>query len=175
MSENTQELAENKLLLLYILKKINTPVSNNKFTQIILENNLINYFILQQYIDELLTSSFIEYVNPDNNHKMAITKKGLKVLDLFENMISKDKIQIVNSYLEKQFWNIKKGLSVNANYISENNNNFMVQLNAQKGEKVLINIKLHIGSAEEASKLCKKWKNDYSELYNKIINLLLKK
>ena len=48
MFENTSELAENKLLLLYILKTIDEPISNAQLTDIVLENSLINYFTLQQ-------------------------------------------------------------------------------------------------------------------------------
>ncbi|MCH3962817.1 MAG: DUF4364 family protein [Clostridium sp.] len=175
MSENTLELAENKLLLLYIFKKISIPVSNNKITQIILENNLINYFVLQQYIGELLTSKFIEYVDPDTDHKMEITKKGIKVLDLFENMISADKIQTINEYLEKHIENIKKNISVSADYVVENKNNFMVDLSAVKDGTVLMNIKLCVNSSKEADKLCHKWKSNYSDLYYRIIQLLLEK
>ena len=48
MYENSLELAENKLLMLYILKSIKDPISNAQFTEIILENNFMNYFIFQQ-------------------------------------------------------------------------------------------------------------------------------
>ena len=53
MYENSLELAENKLLMLYILKSIKDPISNAQFTEIILENNFMNYFIFQQYLSEL--------------------------------------------------------------------------------------------------------------------------
>ncbi|WP_446897601.1 DUF4364 family protein [Clostridium sp. LBM24168] len=173
MSENTLELAENKLLLLYIFKKIKVPVSNNKITQIILENNLINYFVLQQYIGELLTSKFIKYIDPDTDHRMCITKKGIKVLDLFENMISSDKIRMIDEYLKKHLENIKKDISVNADYILENKNNFMVNLIAVKNKTTLINIKLCVNSDKEANKLCEKWKSNYPDIYYNIIQLLL--
>ena len=58
MFEYNQELAENKLLLLYIFDKIQLPVSNNLITEIVLENNLFNYFHIQQYLSELVTSDF---------------------------------------------------------------------------------------------------------------------
>ena len=63
MFENSSELAESKLLLLYILKNLKTPISNTQLTEIVLENNLINYFTLQQYISELDSSEFIKYQN----------------------------------------------------------------------------------------------------------------
>ena len=56
MYENSAELAENKLLVLYVIKTLKYPVTNTKLTEIILENNFINYFTLQQYIGELISS-----------------------------------------------------------------------------------------------------------------------
>ena len=59
--ESSLELAENKLLLLYILKTLRQPISNTQLTEIVLENSFINYFTLQQYVNELEEAQFIEY------------------------------------------------------------------------------------------------------------------
>ena len=59
MYENSSELAENKLLVLYVIKSLKQPISNTQLTEIILENNFINYFTLQQYISELEYSIFV--------------------------------------------------------------------------------------------------------------------
>jgi hypothetical protein len=68
MFKDMSELAENKLLLLYIFCEIGMPVSNSHITQIILENNLINYFSLQQYLSELIDSGFINIKKHDKQH-----------------------------------------------------------------------------------------------------------
>ena len=128
MFENTLELAENKLLLLYIFKKTKFPISNNQITDIILENDLINYFTLQQYLNELLSSNFIKQIDSENNHKFIITKKGIKVLSLFGNRISKNKIDISDNYIDKRFHDIESKISINANYTTKNKNSFMVNL-----------------------------------------------
>ena len=39
MNDNTLELAENKLLLLHIIKSIKYPISNTQLTDIVLENS----------------------------------------------------------------------------------------------------------------------------------------
>lgn len=173
MFEDTLELAENKLLLLYIFKKIKLPVSNNHITQIILENNFINYFTLQQYLAELLSSNFIKHADDSTNHRFTITEKGIKVLSLFENRISKDKIDTIDNYLKKQMEAIKKEITVNADYTIENKNNFIVSLRATENDSILIDVKLNVGSNKQARDLCQKWKDNSSELYNKIINLLI--
>ncbi|WDC83543.1 DUF4364 family protein [Caloramator sp. mosi_1] len=62
------DLAINKLIILYILNKLNKPTSNSQLTQIILENNLINYFTLQQYISELINTGFINTITDNKNN-----------------------------------------------------------------------------------------------------------
>jgi len=55
---SNKELAENKLILLYIIDKVNIPISNLQITKIILENKFMNYFMLQQLLNELCTSNW---------------------------------------------------------------------------------------------------------------------
>lgn len=173
MFEDTVELAENKLLLLYVLNKIKLPISNNHITQIILENNFINYFTLQQYLTELVSSSFIKDIDDSGNHRFMITEKGAKVLSLFENRISNSKIDTIDNYLKNHIENIKKEVAVTANYTIENKDNYIVNLKALENDSILIDIKINVGSNKQAKDLCQKWKSNSSELYNKIINLLI--
>lgn len=175
MFEDTLELAENKLLLLFIFNKLKFPVSNNQITQIILENNFINYFTLQQYLTDLLSSNFLKYTNETDKHRLVITEKGTRVLSLFKNRISENKIEAIDNYLNQKINNIKKEVAVTADYTIENNNNFIVNLKALENDSTLIDIKLNVGSNKDARDLCQKWKNNSSELYNKIIQLLINK
>ena len=47
MFENsTEELAYHKLLILYILDKINMDLTNSQITQVILETDMMNYLKL---------------------------------------------------------------------------------------------------------------------------------
>ncbi|MEY8001863.1 DUF4364 family protein [Clostridium sp. Mt-5] len=174
MFEDTLELAENKLLLLYIFKRIKFPISNNEITQIILENDFINYFTLQQYLNELLSSNFIKKTAGSNNHKFVITKKGLRVLVLFGNRISKGKIDTIEHYLNTKIKNIKKNLSINANYTVDPKNNFTVDLKISENNSTLMNIKLNVDSNKKAKELCKKWEKNYSDLYYNIVELLMR-
>ncbi|MDF2880962.1 MAG: hypothetical protein K0R54_1519 [Clostridiaceae bacterium] len=173
MFEDTLELAENKLLLLYIFSKMKFSVSNNQITQIILENNFINYFTLQQYMTELVATNFIATLEEDNKHKYIITDKGKKVLSLFEDRISKDKLDQIDNYLKKQMENIKKEVTCTADYTIDDRNNFVVDLKALENDSLLIDLKVSVGSNKQARELCTKWKSNSSKLYNEIINILI--
>jgi predicted transcriptional regulator len=173
MFEDALELAENKLLLLYIFYKIKLPISNIQITQIILENNFINYFTLQQYMTELVASNLLKPTEQKGKHRLVITQKGDNVLSLFKERISENKMQLIDNYLENHLENIKKELRVSADYTIENNNNYLVNLTASEDSFTLIDIKLSVASNKRARDLCTKWKNNPSELYTKIINLLI--
>ena len=88
MYENSAELAENKLLVLYVIKSLKQPISNTQLTEIILENNFINYFTLQQYISELEYSDFVKYIEKNEKKLISITDKGEKVLSFFNDRIA---------------------------------------------------------------------------------------
>ncbi|MCM8711632.1 DUF4364 family protein [Clostridium sp. SYSU_GA19001] len=173
MFGDTSDLAENKLLVLYILDKIKFPISNIQITQIILENNFINYFTLHQYISELVSSGFLEYSTEESKQRLIITEKGTKVLSMFKERLPQNKIEIIDSYLKKNLVKIKKEITISADYTIENNNNYIVNLKATENSTTLIDLKLNVPSNKQASDLCNKWKKNSAELYSSIIRLLV--
>src|SRR5690606_25365276 len=84
---NTEELAQNKLLLLYIIKFSNKDFTNNELTEFVLERNYMNYFFIQQYLSELVNSNFIEKVNIDSKEVYRLLEKGDVALSYFEDRI----------------------------------------------------------------------------------------
>jgi len=61
MFENSsEELAYHKLLVLYILRKIKTDLTNSQITQVVLETEMINYFSLQQMLSQLMDSKLLK-------------------------------------------------------------------------------------------------------------------
>lgn len=172
MFENTAELAESKLLLLYILKKLNRPISNTQLTEIVLENNLINYFTLQQYVSELDSSGFIQYEEVNDKKLIVITKKGENVLSFFKDRISPSKISIIDKHIKDKIELIKKELTIQSDYTLAKNDSFMVELTALEDGLPLIDLKLSVPTKKQATSLCSKWQEDPSGIYNQIINLL---
>lgn len=173
MFDDTLELAENKLLLIYILKQIKLPISNNQLTEIVLKNNLINYFILQEYISELIAAGFINCNDMDGKHRLTVTSSGDKILTMFSNRISDAKKEIIDSYLNSNILSIKKQISLTADYTIDNNNSFKVDLKAIENNITLIHLELNVVSNKQAKDLCSKWKNNSSELYTKIMKVLI--
>ncbi|NLK95394.1 MAG: DUF4364 family protein [Clostridiales bacterium] len=171
MFENTSDLAENKLLLLYILSTLKEPISNSQLTEIVLENNLINYFTLQQYISELDTSEFIHYKKINDKNLLTLTEKGENVLSFFKNRISPSKILIIDTYINDKIDSIRKELTIQSDYTPINEEDFLVNLKAFEDEHLLIDLKVSVPTKKHAISLCNKWNENYSSIYNEIMNL----
>ena len=165
MYENSAELAENKLLVLYVIQSLKQPISKTQLTEIILENNFINYFTLQQYISELESSEFVGYVEKNN-------KKLINVLSFFNERISPIKRDIIDNYISKTIDNIKKELTIHSDYTIEKNNSFIVDLKALEDEILLIDLKISVPTKKQASNLCARWKENPSDIYTKIVQVL---
>ncbi len=173
MYENSMELAENKLLMLYILKSIKEPISNTQFTEIILENNFMNYFTFQQYLSELEVSQFVQYRSNMDKKVLTLTEKGDNVLELFKDRLSPEKISLADKYIKQKWAVIKKELSIHADYTLGNKDSFIVDLKAVEDESLLMELKLTVPTKEQAASICSKWKKNPSQIYTNIINLLI--
>ena len=172
MYETSAELAENKLLVLYVIKSLRQPISKTQLTEIILENNFINYFTLHQYISELEIAEFVEYIEKNNKKLITITTKGENVLSIFNDRISPIKRDIIDNYISKAIDNIKKELTIHSDYTIEKNNSFIVNLKALEDETLLIDLKISVPTKKQATSLCNRWKENPSDIYTKIVQVL---
>ena len=173
MYESSSELAENKLLMLYVLKAIKEPISNTQLTEIILENNFINYFTFQQYLSELEEAKFVEYHKANDKNLLILTKHSDTVLSLFKSRLSPAKIAIIDQYIKNKIESIKKELTIHADYTLGDNDSFIVDLKAVENQALLMELKLSVPSKNQAVAICNKWKDNPSDIYNTIINTFI--
>jgi len=169
---NTEELAQNKLLLLYIIKFSNRTFTNNELTEFVLERNYMNYFFIQQYLSELVDSHFIEKTNTDSKEVYKLLEKGEIALSYFEDRIPNS----IKEELEidfKRFKNKnKKETQVVSDYYSKENNQYVVNLKLVENEEVLFSLYLDVATKEQAELICERWSNNTEYIYKNIINIL---
>ena len=172
MYENSAELAENKLLVLYVTDSLKHSITNTQLTEIILENNFINYFTLQQYISELIASDFLRYEKVNEKNLIRITEKGTNALSFFSDRISSIKKKIIDDYLLSKVDSIKKELTIHSDYTLGKDDSFIVDLQALENDNLLMSLKVSVPNKKQAVSLCNRWKDNPSDLYNKIMNSL---
>ena len=77
-----------KLMNLYMLKKVNFPLTNAQLTDFFLQHEYASYFTLQQALGELKDSGLIHAESTHSTTRYEITKEGEENLHFFESNIS---------------------------------------------------------------------------------------
>ncbi len=170
--ENTEELAQSKLLLLFIIDKSNTPLSNEELTEFILEKNYMNYFLTQQYLSELVETGFIEYREEDNKKVYKILDKGKVTLSYFEDRLP---ISIKNEIFIK-FKQTKEeeklAAEIVGEYFKKDNGEYLVNLKLIENTETLFSLYLNVSTEKQAKKFCEIWKANTEYIYINVFNML---
>lgn len=173
MNGNSNEIALNKLIVLLILKEIDIPLTTGQITDIVLENNLINYFDLQQCLVELEESKMI--VRFGNKEMYKATEMGLKTVELFISRIDSKIRSTIENYILKNKEKIILETQVRSDIIKKSNTEYIVNLKVVEKDIELINLSLNVVSSEQAKLICSNWENKYYQVYDQIMNILIKK
>ena len=172
MNNNSNEIALNKLIVLLILKEIEMPLTIAQITDIVLQNNLINYFDLQQCLQELEETNMI--IRSENKQTYSVTEMGIKTISVFMTRIPSDILELIKRYALQNKDIIRLETQVFANYIKKSETEYIVTLKVIEKDITLIELNLNVVSANQAKLICKKWKESYYQVYDQIMNTLIK-
>lgn len=166
-------LAGKKLMILYLIDKMDIPLTKVQITNAVLENNLIDFFTFQQCISELEEASMIKQVPHQKKQCYAITESGRKAVEVFEHRIPKNTLEVINSYISKNKDSIKKESQVIAEYKKASDKEYIVTLKVVEKDLVLIDLRLSVVSARQAKQICEKWRSSSEKIYSQLINSLI--
>ncbi len=175
MDLESQEKAENKVLLLYFMKKVHIPASNMQLTRIMLENRFMNYFLLQQSLHEMRMDGLILIQTRDNIDYYTPSPEGERVLDMFLDLIHVGIRTRLDENIDVIRATIRHEASVIAEYTLENENEYEVKCRIVEDYRPLIDIRLSVGSREDARNICNNWREKAKEIYPEVIGVLLGK
>nr|WP_041701529.1 DUF4364 family protein [Gottschalkia acidurici] len=172
-TEDTNELVQYKLLILYILEKVDIPMTNSEITQFILENNYMNYFMVQQFLSELVNSKFVEFSTKDGSEYYHLSKAGKDTLVYFNDRIPQHlKDEVDRKHEDKKIEMIKE-TQVIGHYFKKSDSEYIVNLRAVEKDMVLLNLSLSVVSSKQAKLICNNWKENPHDIYKKVVDLLI--
>lgn len=170
---NSEELAENKLILLLIMSEMKTPATKSEITQIVLENGLMNYFAMQQLLSELIEGCFVTCYEDNQKHYYRMEKRGAEILQMFESRIPEAMKQQIKNYLADNEEKIKKEKQIIGRYTMESHNEYTVSLKIVEYGRTAFDLELKVSSHKLARKICENWNNNAPALFGNIVNILI--
>ena len=87
MEQQNKELAEDKVLILYLLNKIFDGIKNDNLYKIVSSSKDINYFYFQELIADLMSANLICSFEQDEESFIKITTEGKNALDLTKSLL----------------------------------------------------------------------------------------
>lgn len=90
LGADNQTLAENKVLILYLLSIVNKPINNDELYRLVLSIQDMNYFYFQQFLLDLKDDKYIIGYEKNNTEVYEITENGTNTLNLTIDMLPRD-------------------------------------------------------------------------------------
>lgn len=162
-----------KLIILFILEKVDFPLSNAQVSNFILEKEYTNYFTIQQAISELIESDLILCETIRNTTLYKATNQGRETLDYFNNQISDAIKKDIIEYLTENKYMLREEVSTLSDYYQSKPNEFTVNCQVKEKDSSVIEINLTVPSEEEAITICSNWKRKSQEIYSFIVATLM--
>lgn len=144
------------------------PITGEQINRIISDNNLMNYFYLQQYLNELEESNFVDL----KESKYILTEFGLNALKLFFKHIQEDTRKKIDEYIVINKEKFKQESQYIATYYKKSDREYIANLQVVENDIVLIEINLNLVNAQQAKIVCDNWKQKSNDVYNYIVKAL---
>ncbi len=162
-----------KLIVLYMLDRVDFPVTKAQVYDFILEKEYANYFTLTQATFELIEDGYVESSRTHSATLLSLTDKGRDTLTFFQNRISEGIKNDINTYYEQHRVEITNRMSVMTNYYRTSAGDYVADLFAREKSADLINIKINMPTEESARSVCDNWREHSSDIYSFILENLL--
>ena len=152
-SNNTTTLAENKVLILYILNLIDGDIVQDGLFKIISSINNLNYFYFKQILTDLMDSKLVGVYTKDDEQVLRITSEGKNAYTLTKDVMPGILKLKADSIFKKEFSDIEEASSVIAEFTPKDENNYTVTLKIVENNETIFEVKTYAGSRERSKKL----------------------
>lgn len=161
-----------KLIVLYMLNRVNFPLTGAQVSNFILEKDYTNFLTLQQAISELTDSGLILTQSIRNRTHLIITAEGKNTLSFFENRINSTIKQEIDTYFKENEMEMRNEVSILADYYKATNGEYEAHLLAKEKNVKLVDITLSVPVEETAAAICDNWQQKNQSIYQYLIEQL---
>ena len=162
-----------KLIILYMLKRIDFSLTNAQISSFILDQGYTNYFTLQSVLSELTESQLIHMETIQNTSFYTITQEGENTLGFFENNISRAIRDDIDHFLKENKLALRNEVAVIADYYRNTAGEFSVRCRVREKESDLIDLTLTVPDETQAKAICQQWKKKCQDVYAYLMKELM--
>ncbi len=172
-----KSLAQDKVLILYVLNNVKNNITESDLFKLISPVNNINYFYFKQILADLVDSKLVQtYTKEDDTNDKPIlyelSNDGKNSLNLTIDVLPGLVKLKIDTILKNEVRNLINEDSIITEYIPENEHSYTVKCKIVENNKTIFEVRTFAGSNENAKIIADNWKENASNIYPKILDLL---
>ena len=168
-----EQLTLYKLMILYLIEKVDFPLSNSQISEFILDKAYTNYFTVQRAFHELEEENMLRVKQIRNMSHYALSDEGSEAIEMFEYQIPNSIKEDIAQFLKEKEYELRKEANVTADFYPSKGDEYTVNLKIREKERPLLEIYLNVVSRDQAVYICDHWEKKHSDVYSMLIEKLL--
>jgi len=174
ITSDDESLAENKVLILYVLNTANKALTNDVLYKLVLSATDMNYFYFQQFILDLINVKYIFSFQKEDQTLYQITDSGKRTLDLTLDLLPGIIKLKADTNLKSILDSSEEESSIVAEFTPLSENHYTIVCKIIENNETVFEVKTFAGSREEAKNIVSNWQNHAESIYPKILDILTK-
>jgi DNA-binding PadR family transcriptional regulator len=162
-----------KLIILYMLDRVNSPMTNAQISEFVLEKGYTSYFTLQEVLNTLISDGFITEESYHSSTHYTITDSGRETINFFKYKISSSIVSDINLYLSDNKYELKEAVNNISEYYKASNGDYAVHCQVKENGHPIIDLTITVPDEQQADSMCGKWKDASPDIYEYIMTHLL--
>ncbi len=161
-----------KLIVLYMLNRVNFPLTKAQVFDYILEKEYTTFMPLSQAISELTDADMVKAKSIRNRTHLEITDEGRETLGFFSNRISSQIKDEIDAYFRENSYELKNEISVISTYYKSTSGEYDANLLIREKSINLVNLTMSVPTEEMAASICDKWETASQDVYSFLVDKL---
>ena len=162
-----------KLIILYMLNKVDFPLTTSQISEFVLDKGYTSYFKLQEALSELSGSGLIQKESTHNRTLYHLTENGAETIHYFSKNISSAIRRDIDEFLKAKQFDLKEEAAVKSDYYINQNHEYEVRCRIEENGSSLIDLKLTVPTETEAEAIANRWDLNSQQIYAQLLANLL--
>lgn len=148
-----------KVIILYILSRIETPLPIEELYEVAFVDDSLNYFVFAESLPELVNSGHLQQ---DEKGRYSITEKGRSQGGYVEDTLAFAARQKADIAINKKKTEIRKKNIITTDLTQDENGNWMANLYFKDRNITLVSVSLNVPSEELGKQMAENMKRNAS-------------
>lgn len=173
ITSDNETLAENKVLILYLLDQVHKPITNDNLFKLVLSAVDMNYFYYQQFLLDLISADFIISYPIEDQTVYELTSHGKTTLDLTLDILP-GIVKLKADTNLKPLLDAIENDNIIAEFTPKSEDHYIVNCKIMENNETMFEVKTFAGSRDEAKRIVDNWKNNAEIIYPNLLDILTK-